>query len=440
MAFVDINPAYRDLLSSLGLRQASQFLALPGVVVSGHPDRHVVQVQLGTGSVAVRAYLKREHRTSWKERLINTCLGLGFVSKSIREARILKAVAATGICCPDLIASGEDSRSRAFVLIRELTGFVDLPLYLRDHLDCGGKFSTRLHRQQRLHFWRHLGESVAELHATGFDHPDLFSKHILVHPDNGRIGFLDWQRSSRRSSLKARSRWRDLAALNASVGDHLITPRERIACLQAYLRVATSKVSQSRASEFDLRQSGAAIQRRTDQLRRRPRIRDMSQAPPATARQRVLWLDGEALCVTADFWDAMHGRMPAWLTNWYRQLREPGKRPDPRRPLTMPLPDGGSATLVRRVVNRPLHRLWTWLCRRTPISPEIRQAALLFRLQRQGIVAPRLLAFGQRHLFPWRTESFILTGWRVQGEGWRDKNAGLPSLSTLSLPPKESSP
>src|SRR5439155_7818233 len=35
--------------------------------------------------------------------------------------------------------------------------------------------------------------------------------------------------------------------------------------------------------------------------------------------------------------------------------------------------------------------------------------ALLFRLQRHGVPAPRVLAMGQRRELPWRLESFLLT-------------------------------
>jgi hypothetical protein len=42
-------------------------------------------------------------------------------------------------------------------------------------------------------------------------------------------------------------------------------------------------------------------------------------------------------------------------------------------------------------------------------APEVRQAGLLFRLQRYGVSTARLLAFGQRQVSPWRLESFLLT-------------------------------
>src|SRR5215472_11412029 len=130
MAFVEINPKYQDFLRRQGLVSAGQFLRLPAVVISGHPDRHVAQVALGTGPDAVNAFLKREHRVWWKDRLAGAWAGFGLVSKSYREARVLQALERAGLPCPEWIAAGEDERGRAFLLVRELTRFLDLRVFL----------------------------------------------------------------------------------------------------------------------------------------------------------------------------------------------------------------------------------------------------------------------------------------------------------------------
>ena len=75
----------------------------------------------------------------------------------------------------------------------------------------------------------------------------------------------------------------------------------------------------------------------------------------------------------------------------------------------VPLPGGRQALLTRRRRTQPLRWLWSSLRRRRLIAPEVRQAGVLFQQQRHGIAAPRLLAFGQRSLLPWQTESFLLT-------------------------------
>src|SRR3954454_22860063 len=65
---------------------------LPGEVVSGPADRHVVRVMLGDGQRRIAAYLKREHRVRFRDRLAACWHGHGPVSLSEREGRILGAL------------------------------------------------------------------------------------------------------------------------------------------------------------------------------------------------------------------------------------------------------------------------------------------------------------------------------------------------------------
>ena len=85
-------------------------------------------------------------------------------------------------------------------------------------------------------------------------------------------------------------------------------------------------------------------------------------------------------------------------------MRAAGVRLDLRR-----LEEDALRLLVRRWCDRPLAWLWCVLRRRPLLSPELREAGTLFRRQKHGQVAPRVLAFGQRRPRPWRTESFLLT-------------------------------
>src|SRR3954468_6162730 len=102
MAFVEVNPAYRALLERHGLTCADRFLALPAVIVSGHPDRNVARVTL-QGDTPFHAYLKREHRIPWRDRLANLWAGLRSASKSYREGRTLQALRRAGVACPEVV-------------------------------------------------------------------------------------------------------------------------------------------------------------------------------------------------------------------------------------------------------------------------------------------------------------------------------------------------
>lgn len=393
MAFVDINPRYRPLLERLGLRTAEQFLALPAVVISGHDDRHVAQVQLGTDADALTAYLKREHRIPWRDRLVNAWQGFGPVTKSYREARMLQAVEAAGIACPDWIAVGSDAQGRAFLLVRAMVGLVELRRFLRQQLPAPASVRRR--------FAAALGESLARLHDAGFDHPDLYAKHVLVGAAGQSVAYLDWQRGTFRPFLSWGRRWRDLAALDATLAADLATPRERLACLRAYLRSSFSLVTEPGF----LKRAAREVTALSQALLHRRHVREMRQAPVEFGTQNLIWLDGEALCVTREFLSALDGRLPEWL-----RPACPGRASGSQVTHdVVSLPFLPRAELTRRQEMHPLRWLWAWLCRRRVASPEFEQARALFRLQRYGVATPRLLAVGQRQASLGRTESFVLT-------------------------------
>jgi tRNA A-37 threonylcarbamoyl transferase component Bud32 len=385
MAFVTINPAHRDLLERHGLTCAERLSALPGLIVSGHPGRHVVRVSVGS----VTAYLKREHRVLWRDRLLSAAAGFGFASLAVREAWMLSALRTAGVACPDWMVAGEDEHGRAFLLLAALPGAVDLRQYLRDH--CGESPSWRYR------FARDLGIALAGIHEAGFDHPDLYAKHVLVVPATGRCYFLDWQRSRRRRRVGWLARVRDLAALDATLAEVLVTGRERLACLRGYLGASTLG---ERLATTD-REFAKAIRETVSHLLGRQHVRKERASPPPLMGEGILWLDGEALCVTQKFWEEMGGEVPGWLP-----LPKTGGGTSCR---AVPLAGGRRGLLVRRWCDQPLAWLWCALRRRPLLSPELRDAGRFFRLQKHGQAAPRVLAFGQRRPRPWRTESFILT-------------------------------
>jgi tRNA A-37 threonylcarbamoyl transferase component Bud32 len=383
MRFVQINPRYRDQLAALNLHTPEQFLALPAIIVSGHPDRHVGRVTLADSSVPIPAFLKREHRIRWRDRLASAWAGFGLVTKSQREAKTLHALAQAGIACPEWIACGEDGKGRAFLLTRALTEAMDLRWYLRE-LPLGARPA----------FARQLGIALARLHAAGFDHPDLYSKHIFVSTDGEQIYLVDCQRS-RPGQMNEHRRCRDLAALDATLEEELASPEDRMTCLRAYVREAGSSLHAERLA--------TTIRQWSQRLLRKRHFRE-SRLFTVSVSQELIWLKGEALCATPEFVASLQGTIPDWLrlecaTGWKQH----------RTQASITLPDGRRGVLVRRREDRPLRWLWMQFRRKAHTSPEVRQAGVIFRRQRVGLPAPRLLAFGERHPLPWRTESFLLT-------------------------------
>jgi tRNA A-37 threonylcarbamoyl transferase component Bud32 len=387
MAILEVNPRYREALAELGLVRVEDFLCLDGVIYSGHPDRHIVRVRLGDGALV--AFLKKEHRVPWRDRLASAWAGFGLASKSRREFALLSALHREGIGCAEPLAAGE-AKGRAFLLLRAIAEADDLRTFLQENRD-------RPHVVRAVA--RQLGAELARLHAAGFSHLDLYSKHIQLVFDydtgRARFYFLDWQRGRRRPAPA--SRLRELAALDATLSEELAAGRDRLACLHAYLRRwAGPGAAPSLSRAMRLVSRWAAI------LLRRRRIHELRQPPLPTETQNLIWLDGEALCVARQFLAAYGGRPPAYLTNM--GPLEIGQVRFSR----VPLPGQGWATLVQRVTSRPWRWLWSRLCGRRLVSAELEQAIILFRLQRYGLITPTLLAFGQRQLRPWQTQSFLL--------------------------------
>jgi tRNA A-37 threonylcarbamoyl transferase component Bud32 len=399
-----VNPRYRDLLASSGLKRVEDFLELRSVVISGHPNRNVGRVTLGSGPNAVQTFLKREHRVLGRDYFSSWRAGFGWVSRSVREARLLAALRQASVGCPEVIAVGEDGAGRAFLLLREVNSGGSL----RDQLRQG-----RLPRSElRAALAHRLGFELAHLHASGFFHADLYSCHVLADHETGAISFLDWQRSQRRRRVGWRDRIHDLATLDATLAGELVSVRERWRCLRTYCREAGIP-STSRAA-FARR-----IRRHAERLLRKRHVQELRDAPLPVGHQALIWLDGEAVCVTREYQQELGGAVPRWLLPVPPQpeLRDWACRQ------SCPRPGGRDGALVQRICHRPWQWFCDWVRGRRFTTPELRQAALLFRLERYGVRVPRLLAVGQRHLRPWWTESFLLT----------EQQSGVDLLAWLDL-------
>jgi tRNA A-37 threonylcarbamoyl transferase component Bud32 len=362
------------------LDSAEALLSASGDIISGHPDRHVLRVRIG----AIDAILKREHVVPWKDRFANWRAGFGWVSVSIREAMVLRQTAACGIAVPEWMAVGESADGRAFLLLRAIGRAQDLRRYLQEHRSVS--------ELERRSFARLLARRVARIHELGFEYPDLYAKHVLIDSAQRRISFLDWQRGRRTTALGWRARCRDLAALSASLSDELASPADKFIFLLAYYRCVDDNT-------IGFKRVCRRIERRTRRLLKRSSLREQ-RLPTRHESQTLVWLDGEALCVTP-FGQSLYDRDSLERLAYNSCDSGSGQS-------RVELPNGHSATLVCRVTRRRLGPVLDCLRQRHWISPEARHAADLLRLERLG-EPPRLLAFGQRIRGFGLVQSFLLT-------------------------------
>src|SRR5262249_21901069 len=145
--------------------------------------------------------------------------------------------------------------------------------------------------RERRDLARQIGRDLARLHAEGFNHPDLYAKHVFISAGDQTIYFLDWQRS-RHGVISESRRLRDLAALEATLAETLVSRTERFACWRAY-------VEESSACRFatDTKRQVRIIERTSRLLLRKRHIR-WARLPASADAQELIWLNGEALCIT----------------------------------------------------------------------------------------------------------------------------------------------
>ena len=351
-----VRPEGREWLQSVGLRTARDFLAIPGIVVSGHVGRNVSRVDLhGT-----LAYLKREHHVRARDRFRSWRDGFGWASISAREAMVLRRLEELDLPGARWLAHGE-ADGQAFLLVEAADRVIDL----RSLATIGGGIAER------------LGRVVARLHAAGVDQPDLFAKHFLVRPENGALTILDWQRATLQERVPWQSRIRSLAALRASGGDELFTWEVWHQILAAY----QTQIAYSEEQVPTLQLLHERVRAATTALAQRHGIRSQQTVGVS---QELVRIDGETVCaipaVAAELDSA------AAVAKLYDRAYD-GQ--------SVSFSNGCIGTLHVRRSRLPVGRWLATLRGRTWRSPELKAARILFHLERHGIPAPKLLAYGQ---------------------------------------------
>jgi tRNA A-37 threonylcarbamoyl transferase component Bud32 len=426
-AWCEVRADCRDWLATYGLVSAREFLALPGVVVSGHVGRNVSRVQIGSRT----AYLKREHRVRIRDRFRAWRAGFGWVSVSAREAMVLRHLAAHRLPGPEWLAYGE-ADGQGFLLVEAASG-----TELRRPSKIGPELTER------------LGRVVARLHAAGIDQPDLFAKHFLIDDATDRVTILDWQRATICKAVSWKNRIRGLAALRATICAEVMDSACWDRLLRAYLAevpcegpgagvgrlsravrpdgsgepsygsidrltprrsssqpltpaplprfggegfLASTSHSPGAGSAWDLVALRRTIDRAAIVLAQHPGIRSQRTIGRGVT-QELIRIGGETVCAIPSVAQAF--RDPAAIADVYAGTI-------PQLPVTR-------ADLRASRYRLPFGRWWAALRGKVWRSPELRAARLLFHLERHGIPAPTLLAYGQRFSRLTSARAFLLS-------------------------------
>jgi hypothetical protein len=207
-----------------------------------------------------------------------------------------------------------------------------------------------------------------------------------------RVQFVDWQSAPVPNMVTPDASAKMLALLHASTHPKLASKTLRLRFLKQYLRAMNFNV--------DMKSFVRTIRAQACVSAQRSSVKD--QLEESSGKLRLVWLAGEAVCVRPEL--VAHWPTPAATAPFY-----PTREDNSTASLLVGLPNGRTATLTRHQTLSP----WAFFnAYRKGIpwrSPAATEARILFQLERAGVPAPRLLAFGQRVKRFFRGESFTLT-------------------------------
>lgn len=115
----------------------------------------------------------------------------------LREAEAYRAFASAGIKVPRLVFHGarkQDGQWQALLVTEELAGFLSLDIWYREVV-------RTVSAETRRAMVTTLGEQLARLHRTGWQHGCLYAKHIFVRASDGapiEVALIDLEKCRRR--------------------------------------------------------------------------------------------------------------------------------------------------------------------------------------------------------------------------------------------------
>jgi hypothetical protein len=239
-----IDPAYRERLRACGLDSVAKVLArVEGRLAAWSRTTDTLYIPAADGAPGF--YVKRHFFPNWTKRLRGTLRGTFFgMHRGQAEYRALNAMRALGIPAVRAVAYGARRTvhflTACFLITEEVPDALNLTSFAQDVATGRRPFS----RGQRQALIDELAGQLADMHATGCSHGNLFWRNLLVRdgPD-GRpeVFFLDAQPLHSWERLGPGGNWwlRELAQLTVSAMP-FTTRSQRLRFVRQYVRGARS--------------------------------------------------------------------------------------------------------------------------------------------------------------------------------------------------------
>ncbi len=235
---IRIDPAYRDGLRAGALDRVDDVLTrTAGLVAAWSRTTDTVHVAGVDGDPGF--YVKRYYYATWRKRVRGTFRGTFFGAHRGRaEFHLLREMRALGLPAVRPVAHGARRVGHfvtaCFLITEEVPGARNLTTFARDIIT--GR--EPLDDEQRVLLVRRLARQVAELHAAGFAHGQLFWRNVLVRmgpTGEPEFFFLDVRPRRGGRRLGRRGRWWLLELSHMAASAQPFTSlRERVRFLAEY--------------------------------------------------------------------------------------------------------------------------------------------------------------------------------------------------------------
>ncbi|HPD61254.1 MAG TPA: lipopolysaccharide kinase InaA family protein [Thermodesulfobacteriota bacterium] len=234
-----INRKFESLLQENGLDNFDAMMKFDkgDVVKQKSKHRSTLHFYLTDKERRVSVYLKR-YRFSLISTFVKNCLFFFRTYSAIHEGRNILAFIASDLPTMTLIAVGMRQRiplwNESFLLTQGIPHTKTLEQELED---CFYPPLDRIRIQQKRLLIAKLAGLTKRMHGKGFMHQDFYLCHILINsssPDDPILYVADLHRVRRKKTNKKTWRIKDLAALNYSAPQKLISRTDRLRFMKHY--------------------------------------------------------------------------------------------------------------------------------------------------------------------------------------------------------------
>jgi len=231
---VFIAPGADRLLPAAGIADYASIMFADLEYVTGHAGRSVHRLAFTLDGADRTLFVKRFFPKPGLKGLVQRVTKReGGAARARLEARFIDAFNDAGLGTARYLAWGTRGflgKREGFIVIEGLDDYTPLEELLSGLPRDGPGASARAELA------RLLGRYVRRMHTAGFYLPDLYAKHVFVRGEalSRELALIDLQRARKARRLAERTRARDLAALDASLPENLVSSTDRMRFLHEY--------------------------------------------------------------------------------------------------------------------------------------------------------------------------------------------------------------